>query len=285
MLPPTVAVVVLGLGSSIAWGFSDFLGGVSTRRAPLLGVLAITQVIGVLIALPLGVLSGETLPSQPDLAWSVVSGLFGVVGLGCLYHGLAVGRMGVVAPVTGVLVAIIPVVFGFALDGVPSVLAIVGIGLAIASVAVVAGVPGERPGESSGLWWGVASGLTLGAFTVTISRVTHGLVFGPLAVVRLTEGLICIGVILATRRAWRPPRAIWPALLGVGIFDMTGTAAYIFAVQIGPLAIAGVLAALYPVVTVIGAATILRERMTRLHAFGVAAAVLGVVLIAAGQSG
>lgn len=284
MLPPTVAVVLLGLGSSVAWGFSDFLGGVSTRRAPLLGVLAITQVLGVLIALPLGAIHGEPVPSQADLAWSVVSGLFGVVGLGCLYHGLAVGRMGVVAPVTGVLVAIIPVVFGFALDGVPGVLSIIGIGLAIASVAVVAGVPGERPDQSSGLWWGVASGLTLGTFTVTISRVTPGLVFGPLAVVRLTEALVCVGAILATRRAWRPSRDTWPALLGVGLFDMTGTAAYIFAVQVGPLAIAGVLAALYPVVTVIGAATILRERMTRVHLIGVSAAVLGVVLIAGGQA-
>jgi len=285
MPSPTIAVVLLGLGSSIAWGISDFLGGLSTRRAPLLGVLAITQVLGVALALPLAVAHGESLPSQSDLGWSVVSGLFGVVGLGCLYHGLGVGRMGVVAPVTGVLVAIIPVGFGFALEGTPGALAIVGIGLAIASVAVVARVPGEQAGESSGFWWGVASGLTLGAFTVTISRVTHGLVFGPLAVVRLTEALICAVAIVATRHAWRPPREAWRALVGVGLFDMTGTAAYIFAVQIGPLAVAGVLAALYPVVTVIGAATILRERMTRAHAIGVAAATVGVILIAGGQSG
>ena len=280
-----MAVVVLGLGSSIAWGFSDFLGGVSTRTTPLLGVLAITQIIGVLIALPLAIVHGETMPSQADLGWSVVSGLFGVVGLASLYHGLAVGRMGVVAPVTGVLVALIPVSFGFAFEGPPGALAIVGIGLAIASVAVVARVPGEHAEQSSGFWWGVVAGLTLGAFTVTISRVTHGLVFGPLAVVRLTEGLICVAAIVATRRPWRPARAAWPALVGVGVFDMSGTAAYIFAVQIGPLAIAGVLAALYPVVTVIGAATILRERMTRAHAVGIAAATLGVILIAAGQSG
>ena len=283
MLPPSIAVVLLGLGSSVTWGLSDFLGGFASRRAPLLGVLAITQVLGVLIALPLAIAHGETLPGQSDVGWSVLSGLFGVVGLGCLYHGLGVGRMGVVAPVTGVLVALIPVTVGIVADGPPGDGAAIGIGLAIASVAVVARIPGETSDRPSGFRWGVIAGLTLGAFTVTISGVTKGLVFGPLAIVRLSEAIACVLVIVAGRRMWLPPRSTWPALVGIGLFDMLGTAAYIFAVQIGPLAIAGVLSALYPVVTVVFAATILRERMTRLHALGVTAATLGVVLIAGGR--
>jgi drug/metabolite transporter (DMT)-like permease len=239
----------------------------------------------VLIALPLAVLNGETLPLASDIGWSVVSGLLGVVGLGCLYHGLGVGRMGVVAPVTGVLVAIIPVTTGIVLEGAPPGLALAGIALAIASVAVVARVPGETADRTSGFWWGIGAGLTLGAFTVTISRVTHGLVFGPLAIVRFTETLACVAVILVTRRAWRPPRSAWPAFLGIGAIDMIGTAAYLAAAQVGPLAIAAVLSALYPAVTVIFAATILREPMTRLHLIGVVGAAIAVVLIAGGQSG
>src|SRR5215212_6860560 len=119
LLPPAIAVVVLGLFSSSSWGVSDFLGGVTSRRAPLLGVMAITQLIGVAIALPLIVVRGEALPEGFDLGWSIASGALGALGLGCLYHGLAVGRMGVVAPMAGVLVAGMPVAFGIATQGVP----------------------------------------------------------------------------------------------------------------------------------------------------------------------
>jgi drug/metabolite transporter (DMT)-like permease len=239
----------------------------------------------VVIAVPLAVLNGETLPLPSDVAWSVVSGVLGVVGLGCLYHGLGVGRMGVVAPVTGVIVAVIPVTTGIILEGAPPGLALAGIVLAIASVAVVARVPGETADRSSGFWWGVGAGITLGAFTVTISRVSHGLVFGPLAIVRFSEFVACIVVILIARRPWRPARSLWPAFLGIGAIDMIGTAAYLAAAQIGPLAIAAVLSALYPAVTVVFAATILREPMTRLHLIGVVGAAIAVVLIAGGQSG
>ena len=275
---------MLGLGSAFGWGISDFLGGLTTRRAPLLGVLAVTQILGVLIAIPLALLNGEAMPLPADIGWSVLSGFLGVVGLGCLYHGLGVGRMGVVAPVTGVIVAVIPVTTGIILDGAPPGLALAGIILAIASVAVVARVPGETADRSSGFWWGVGAGVTLGAFTVTISRVSEGLVFGPLAIVRFTEFVAAIGVILVTRRPWRPARTLLPAFVAIGAIDMMGTAAYLAAAQIGPLAIAAVLSALYPAVTVVFAATILREPMTRLHLIGVVGAAIAVVLIASGSA-
>ena len=275
---------MLGLGSAFGWGISDFLGGLTTRRAPLLGVLAVTQILGVLIAIPLALLNGEAMPLPADIGWSVLSGFLGVVGLGCLYHGLGVGRMGVVAPVTGVIVAVIPVTTGIILDGAPPGLALAGIILAIASVAVVARVPGETADRSSGFWWGVGAGVTLGAFTVTISRVSEGLVFGPLAIVRFTEFVAAIGVILVTRRPWRPARTLLPAFVAIGAIDMMGTAAYLAAAQIGPLAIAAVLSALYPAVTVVFAATILREPMTRLHLIGVVGAAIAVVLIAGGSA-
>src|SRR5437660_8472275 len=95
LLPPAIAVVALGLISALGWGISDFIGGLTSRRAPLLGVLAITQLLGVVIAVPLAVMHGETVLAGADIGWCVVSGALGVVGLGCLYHGLAVGRMGV----------------------------------------------------------------------------------------------------------------------------------------------------------------------------------------------
>ena len=283
LLPPALAVVVLGLGSSVSWGTSDFFGGVLSRRAPLLGVMAITQLIGVLIALPLYLWHGEPALASSDIAWSVLSGAFGVIGLGCLYHGLAVGRMGVVAPVAGVLVAGIPVTYGLATQGALPGIVLAGIGLAIASVIIISRVPAEAADRPSGFVWGLAAGLTLGALTIAVAQLTRGAVFGPLIVIRSTEALVGATAIVLTRRAWRVPRDLWRGALAVGLFDMTGTAAYLAAIQIGPLAVAAVLSALYPAMTVLLAAAVLHERLTRLHALGLVAAGLAVVLIAGGQ--
>jgi drug/metabolite transporter (DMT)-like permease len=285
MIPASLSVIVLGLTSSIVWGVSDFLGGVASRRAPLFGVLLGAQLIGLAIAAPVAVLRGEGQLLPVDVAWSAVSGLIGAIGIGCLYRGLAVGRMGVVAPVTGVLVAVIPVVAGMVLDGVPSAIVIVGIVLAIASVAIVARVPGAVTDAPSGLWWGIAAGLTLGVFTVTFSRVSNGLVFGPLTLMKIVEGLALLAAILVGRQAWRVPRDIWPMLIAVGVLDMGATAAYLAATQAGPLAIAGVLSALYPVMTVVLAAILLGERITRVHAIGIVAAAAAIGLIAGGSAG
>jgi drug/metabolite transporter (DMT)-like permease len=283
LLPPTLAVVVLGLASSASWGTSDFFGGMLAKRAPLLGVMAITQLIGVVIAIPLFVWHGEAVPSGSDVVYSLVSGVFGVIGLGCLYQGLAVGRMGVVAPVAGVLVAGIPVIYGVSIQGSPPLLVVAGIGLAIASVVVISRVPDQGDGRPSGFFWGLGAGLTLGALTIVVAQLSHGAVFGPLLIIRSTETVIGGAVILLTRRAWRVPRRMWRSALAVGLFDMTGTAAYLTAIQIGPLAVAAVLSALYPAMTVVLAALILKERLTRLHALGLLGAALAVALIAGGQ--
>ncbi len=92
------------------------------------------------------------------------------------------------------------------------------------------------------------------------------------------------GLVLVTRSPWRPPRDLVLAICGVGVMDMVGNGAYILAVQAGSLAVAAVLSSLYPVTTVILATIFLRERVTRVHAFGIGLAAIAVVLIAAGSA-
>ena len=105
-----VAVLALGLISAASWGAGDFGGGLLSRRAPLFGVVFGMQLIGMVAALAIGVARGEPIPRGPTSAWAVAAGGFGVVGITSLYRGLSVGRMGVVAPTTGVLAAVVPVV-------------------------------------------------------------------------------------------------------------------------------------------------------------------------------
>ena len=218
-----------------------------------------------------------------DLGWSVLAGIAGGIGISALYQGLAVGRMGIVAPVTGVMAAVIPVAAGIVLEGVPPPLVLVGIALAIVAVVLVSRVS-DAAGGRSGLELALLAGVGIGAMSVCIAQIGDGHVFGPLVVIRSTQALLIVAVVLVTRSAWRVDRRLIPAIAGVGVLDMAGNGAFILAVQTGALAVAAVLSSLYPVTTVILATVVLRERVTRSHAVGIALAAAAVGCIAAGSA-
>ena len=235
------------------------------------------------IALVLAIVRSETAPMTTDLVWSLLGGLAGGIGITALYQGLAVGRMGVVAPVTGVIAALIPVTAGIVLEGIPAPLVLVGIGLAVVAVILVSRVRDDRPAPS-GLGLALTAGVSLGAFSVIIAQLSQGHAFGPLAIIRATEAVLIGAVIVISRSAWRPERRLVPAISAIGVLDIAGNGAFILAVQSGALAVAAVLSSLYPVTTVILAAIFLRERVTRTHAVGIGLAVGAIVCIAAGST-
>lgn len=253
------------------------------RRTPVLGVVLVSQLVGTAIALVLALVRGETLPLPADIPWSIAGGLSGGIGIVALYRGLAVGRMGIVAPVTGVLAAAIPVLFGVLLEGLPTALVVIGIGLAIVAVVLVSRVDDGRAGPS-GLGLALVAGVAIGGFGVAISQLSDGHAFGPLTIIRATEALLIAALAVLGRQAWRADRRLLPAMAGVGVLDMAGNAAFILAVQAGSLAVAAVLSSLYPVTTVILASVVLGERVTRSHAAGIALAVGAIACIAAGSS-
>jgi uncharacterized membrane protein len=125
----------------------------------------------------------------------------------------------------------------------------------------------------------------IGAFTVFLGLVPEGHVFWPLAVVKVTAAAILVLAIATGRRAWRVPRRIAVGVVGVGIADMAGNGLFLLAAQAGQLAIASVLSSLYPVTTVILAAVVLREPISRSHSFGIAVAIVAIVLIGTGAVG
>ena len=262
----SLAVVVLGIAASASWGAADFAGGWLSRRAPLLGVLLATQLVGLATAITAVALRAEPALRAEDAAWAMLSGLLASVGLGGLYGGLAAGRMGIVAPVTGLIVATIPVIAGAVLQGLPEPLTLVGIAIAIVAVVVVSLSPADGVGGPSGFRYALVAGVGLGLTNVTISRVGEGMVFGPLAIMRVVEGLAFLAVILVRRPSWRLGRSALPWAVGIGVLDLLGNGAYVAATQTGALAVAAVLSSLYPVVTVLLATFVLKERLGRLHA-------------------
>lgn len=290
-MDPQTAVIVLGLASAAAWGSADFGGGLAGRRAPLFGVVLFSQLAGGAFALAVAILRGEPPPGPGDLAIAVLGGLVGGVGITALYHGLSTGRMGVVAPISGVLAAVVPVTAGIALQGLPGPASLAGIGLAIVAVVLVSSSPGGAvhgagPRRIGAIPADVAvallAGIALGLFNVFVSRLSPGSVFAPLVVVRATEALLVGAVVLGTQRAWRLPRSVGPLAIVVGGLDMAGNGFFILAAQAGRLDVAAVLSSLYPVSTLVLAVIVLRERIFGVHALGIAAALAAIVLVRIG---
>lgn len=291
-MDPQTAVVALGLASAVAWGSADFGGGLAGRRAPLFGVILFSQFAGCGLALALAVLRGEHLPAGSDVAIAVVAGVVGGLGIGALYRGLSTGRMGVVAPISGVLTAVVPVSVGILLQGLPGPAALAGIALALLAVVLVSSAPGHGgpdappiprlgplPADAA---TAILAGVALGVLNVIISRLSPGAVFGPLVLVRLVEAAVISGVIVLARRTWRLPRPVWLLVLLVGGLDMAGNGLFILAAHAGRLDVAAILSSLYPVTTLVLAAIVLKERIVGVHAFGVGAALVAIVLVRLG---
>jgi drug/metabolite transporter (DMT)-like permease len=286
LIPPSLMVVVLGMLASLGWGTADFGGGVSSKTAPVLGVLGWSQVASLAVGVPIVLVGNEPAMTSVDIAISIFGGLLGALGLALLYRGLAVGRMGVVAPVAAVLTATLPVLYGFAVQGIPSIVAVCGIGLAVASVILVSRAPvAEGDDRPSGIGYALAAGTTFGLFTISASFFGEGMIMSPVVVIRITSVLVIAAFLLLRRGDWRVPKRLWPVIFAVGVIDMAATASYFGAIAIGPLAIAAILASLYPVVTTILATVILRERVTRSHVIGIAVAIAAVVLIGGAEAG
>jgi drug/metabolite transporter (DMT)-like permease len=241
----------------------------------------LSQITGMLGTLVIGLALGEQLPAGRDLVLCAIAGVLGAAGILALYHGLAVGRMGVVAPVTGVLAAVIPVVAGFLTEGVPGPLVVLGIALAVVAVILVSRVADESGGRS-GLQEALFAGTAIGLFGVVIAQLSEGNVFLELSAIRFFQGVLVVLGIVLLRRPWRPAARILPALVAIGILDTAGNALYLMAVQTGQLAIASVLSAMYPVATIVLAMTFLREPISRDHTIGIVLAVVATALIASG---
>jgi drug/metabolite transporter (DMT)-like permease len=277
------SVVVLGLLSALSFGASDFGGGLSSRHLPLFGVMLVASLAAVILALTVALAIHEPAPEPGAIISAAVGGVAGVIGLLGLYQGLAVGRMGVVAPVVGLVGASLPVLVGIGLEGPPRTEVAIGIGLALVAVVIVSRTPSPT-GRRSGIEFALIGGIGIGLVSTLIGQLPEGSVWWPLVVLKLASITVILLAIVLTRRPWRVHGRSLAPPVAIGVGDMTGNVFYVLATQSGRLDIAAVLSSLYPVVTVVLAIVVLREHISRQHALGIAAAVAAVALIAAGSN-
>jgi drug/metabolite transporter (DMT)-like permease len=274
-----LAAVVFGLASALSWGAGDFSGGLATKRAPVFGVLAIGHGIGLLLLIVLALVWGEALPSTTYLGWGLAAGLAGAVGLASLYRALAVGQMGMVAPLSAVLTAALPALFGVLTQGMPGALKLVGFGLALLGIWLIAGTSASV-GARDGLGLAVVAGCGFGLFFILVHRAGASAVFWPLAAARIGSLALVLPIAIGRHQFLRPDLRLLVPVLLAGVLDVAGNAFFVLASQAGRLDVAAILASLYPASTVLLAALLLGERVRRVQAVGIVAALAAIALIA-----
>jgi drug/metabolite transporter (DMT)-like permease len=278
--------VALAVLSGLIWGIGDFAGGKATQRAGALLVVWVSK----LVSLPLLAiyLIAMYVPITPiGLAWGAMAGVAGLVGLVLFYRALSAGAMTIVAPVTGVTSAAIPVVVGLVWGERPSGARLLGIGCALLAIALVsiAPNPSGRPQVVSWRLIAVAlgSGAGFGLFFILLAvanEAAGGSVgLWPIAGSQLSA-LIIGGLLILMVRPGPWPRGVGLRFTMVaGPCDMTANALFLLAARTGDLSIVAPLAALYPVTTVILALIIDRERLRGIQVAGLAFAVAALVLV------
>jgi drug/metabolite transporter (DMT)-like permease len=275
--------LLLAFGSGMGWGTADFLGGLSARRLPLLTVSLVSQTAGLAFLVAVVAVRGEGPSDAHALLLGLTAGLIGAGGLSALYRALAIGRMSVVAP-TAALSGTVPVAWGLLRGERPSVLQLTGVVVAIAGIVLAARAP-DRAGErdTRGLGLALIAAVTLGAFVILLDEAGRSDPFWGSLMVRV-GAVAVLGVAFLVRRPSLRMRGADAGRMGViGVLDNGANLAFASAADAGGLlALTSVLGSLYPVATVLLARFVLRERLAGWQTVGVAAALGGVVLIAAG---
>jgi drug/metabolite transporter (DMT)-like permease len=282
-----MVAVALALGSSLLWGLADYLGGVKSRSFPVAVVLSCMYLTSLTALAVFVTVRGEGPPAAHAVAAGLGAGLAGIAGLTAFYRALAIGTMGIVAPIASTGVAL-PVLVGLATGDQPGALRSVGLAVAVVGVVLAsredgaAGVDRRRQRQSVVL--AILAGLGFGTYFVLAEIASRGDVGWALLLSRLaaTPFVVAFALLALRRGGRRMRRRELVVLAGIGLLDLAANALYNAATTIGELSTVAVASSLYPVTTVLLAARLLGERVRGVQRAGVVLALCGVVLVAAG---
>lgn len=265
----------------MTWGAADFSGGMATKKASALWVVLLSQLVGFVFLTLLASISLEPLPNVTVLGIASLAGIFGQAGLIALYRGLASGRMGIVAPLSAMLGALIPVIFGALLEGTPTRYQIVGFSLVLLAIWLISRSEARWTINPSELGFSIIAGICFGLYFLLIDQVSSQAIFWPLAYARLASVLLAALVVLIFRPRPMPGFRLLPLLALIGMLDSTGNLFFAMATRLGRLDVAVILSSLYPAVTVLLAYWLLHERLSNRQWFGVVLAIVAVAVISA----
>jgi drug/metabolite transporter (DMT)-like permease len=277
--------VFLGLLVTLSYGAGDFYGGLSSRRLTPVTVVQMSQMAG-LVAVTATLF---LLPHQRfvgiDVARGALAGTVGLVGLVLLYRGLAAGAMSIIAPITAVGSAVLPVGWGLLNGERPSSVALVGVTLSLLAVLLVSSPAGDGeriPGRRRELALALVAGWAFGVVFILLGSSGPDSGLWPVFAARAASVTVMTVVLLARgRRPAIPPAGTRTTVAAAGVLDVAANAIFVVAARAGLLSLTAAIGALYPATTVVLARVVLHERVERRQQVGLACALAGVLLIAA----
>ena len=285
----------LAILAAASWGAGDFLGGLASRQVAALRVVVVSQVVGLVLVIGL-VPFFSTDVGLGDVGWGALGGLAGSVGLLLLYRGLAAGAMSIVAPVTAVGAAILPVAYGLVIGERPGAAVLTGSVIALLAIWLVSSGSDEDTGaetadpstgllarlRSRGLIQAIGAGIGFGAFFIFLQNTASDSGMVPLVSARIASVSLMSSLGLATGVRLSVPRQTVLPVVTTGVLDIAANVLFLVAVRTGLISVVAVLASLYPAGTVALAAIVVRERVTRQQVVGLGLALVGMAMIAAG---
>jgi len=280
MIGSGFSVILLGLASAAAWGAGDFSGGLASKRTSAYSVVILSQFVSLVLLVLSAVLIPEGDNSLRDMVLGGIAGVCGAVGLVALYSGLARGPMGVVAPITAVVAAIVPVIFSILNEGFPAMEVFVGFIIALIAVWLISQGDQDAKIHLSDLRLPIIAGFGFGIFFILIDQVSSNAILWPLVSARSALILVVFIVGMLSRNIELPVLTRLPIIALAGIFDTGGNVFFALATRVGRLDISAILSSLYPAATVVLAWIILKERLAMRQWIGILLALVAVILIA-----
>ena len=271
---------LLAIISAALFGMADFAGGRASRQLSVWRVTTWSMLVGLpLLALGVAIVPSPNVRAS-DLAYGVLAGVVGLIGLAMLYSALAAGAMSLVAPIIGTVAAILPVIWDVATGASITSTNWVGIGIGIGAVGLIAG---ERSGERLSrklILQSLGAAVAFAFFYIALAQTSQESGLWPIVAARSVAIPLAFGAALIVGSAAIPPHGPRKLVLIAGMFDMAANLAILVSLQTGPMGINVVLTSLYPVFTVAAAVLILREHPTTRQTIGIVLAIFAVVLLA-----
>jgi drug/metabolite transporter (DMT)-like permease len=276
---PQSGVLFFSMCAVLLWGASDFTGGYAARRTNAFLFTAIAHFSGMIFMTVVALAAQAGFPNRSQVLWSLAAGSIGGISLPLFFKALASGKMGLAAPISAVLGAALPTIFSIATEGFPGIGHIFGFVLAGIGVWLISRAEdgGARP---EGLGLAVLAGIGFAGFYICIRQAGEGSAVWTATIARAASFLVTSAIVLVGGQWQRVATPIAGLAAMVGLFDVSGSMAFIRASQAGRLDEAVVLSSLYPVVTVLLARVLLHEHFTRWKLVGMIAALVAVPLIA-----
>ena len=276
-----MTAILLALASSVAYGLTDFLGGLAARRAHIFLLGSITQPFGLILLFALVPFTGGSLTGDVWF-WGVIAGLGGVAAYVTLFRALAIGPMSVASPISALIAVVLPVLAGVFFGERLPVLGWLGIAVGILAVLMVSQVHEDAPHPVSVqvVLLSIAAGVAISVFLVGLERAPSDSGVWPVIVVRLVTSSLLITAALASRVMARPGKDVLVLGLASTTLDVMATVAFMFATREGLLTVVAVITALYPAATVLMARLVLKEHLQAVQRLGLLLAAVSVSVLA-----